>query len=123
MRKDGNLAKEVKIIPIAVTEIILDPTSLNFVEGDKAKKITAKIEPANASNKTVKWTSDNASVAKVDEDGNVTPGVVGTATITAAIEDGKKSKTCNVVVSKKNFSRRCCICKHCSDTESFCRCS
>ena len=101
VRKDGNLAKEVKIIPIAVTEIILDPTSLNFVEGDKAKKITAKLEPANASNKTVKWTSDNASVAKVDEDGNVTPGVVGTATITAAIEDGKKSKTCNVVVSKK----------------------
>ncbi|MGI6596544.1 MAG: Ig-like domain-containing protein [bacterium] len=53
--------------------------------------ITATVKPANATNKTVTWTTSNANVATV-ANGVVTANEVGTATITATA--GGKTAAC-----------------------------
>lgn len=45
--------------------------------------MTATVEPANAENKTVTWTSSDDTIATVDSNGLVTAVKAGTATITA----------------------------------------
>lgn len=46
----------------------------------------------------VQWTSSNESVAKVDQNGNVTTYKTGSAVITCASSDGSVSDTCQVTV-------------------------
>ncbi|GFZ33961.1 hypothetical protein CSC2_44870 [Clostridium zeae] len=87
-----------KVPQYPITSIALDKTSLSL--GYKTQyKLTANISPQNADNKTLYWTSSNPSVATVDEDGNVTGMIDGTAVITAATIDGKVKATSNVTVS------------------------
>lgn len=78
-------------VKLAPTEIILD------VNGTRT--LTATVEPANATNQKVTWSSDNESVATVDNSGNVTAKAAGTATITVTTEDGAKTATCKVTVN------------------------
>ncbi len=61
--------------------------------------IIAKVEPDNATNKTVTWTTSDASVATV-ANGVVTAKAVGTATITAIA--GGKTATCEVNVLEES---------------------
>ena len=46
--------------------------------------------PSNATNKSISWSSSNASVATVSN-GVITARKAGTATITASAADGKKA--------------------------------
>ncbi|MCU6791823.1 Ig-like domain-containing protein [Paenibacillus sp. WQ 127069] len=62
-------------------------------------QLTAKVEPANADNKAVTWSSSNPAVATVDEDGLVTVHTAGTVVIKVATEDGGFSDTCTVTVN------------------------
>ena len=82
---------------VPVTGISVNPTSMTFILGDAARRITATITPFFATNTNIIWTSSNPSVANVN-DGLVTPGVVGTTTITARTEDGNFTATCIVTV-------------------------
>ena len=82
---------------IPVESITLDNTSITFEEGE-SKTLKATVTPSNATNKTVSWSSSNASVASVDQNGKVTAVMEGTATITAKVED--KQATCKVTVEK-----------------------
>ena len=50
------------------------------------------ITPADATNKGLKWTSSNNSVATVDENGKVTAKSKGQVTITATAKDGSEKK-------------------------------
>ena len=59
--------------------------------------LTATVTPLNASERTVTWTSDNTSVARVDSNGKVIATGVGSATVTASA--GGKSARCTVVVT------------------------
>lgn len=53
----------------------------------------------NLTLKQLQWTSDNPSVATVDQDGYVTAINVGTATITAITTDGSNiSASCVITV-------------------------
>lgn len=72
--------------PILVTDITV--TGTLSVEEGKTTKLTAGVEPENATNKLIDWTSSNESVATVSETGLVTAVSVGTATITATAKDG-----------------------------------
>lgn len=72
--------------PILVTDITVTGT-LSIEEG-KTTQLTAGIEPANATNQLIDWTSNNENVATVSETGLVTAVSVGTATITATAKDG-----------------------------------
>ena len=88
-------------VPIAVTSITLDSTSITLVEGEN-HTLTATISPSNAENQKVLWSSNTSSVASV-KDGIVTAIKVGTATITAKSDDGGKTATCEVTVSAKVY--------------------
>ena len=98
------LRTKVKVINsyVYVQNIKLDKTNINLdLNGTKTTKITATIEPANANNKNLSWTSNNIGVATVDENGNVTAVGVGNATITAKTLDGSNiTKTCQVNVTR-----------------------
>ena len=81
-----------------VTNITLDKTELSLSIGD-SETLTATIEPNNATNKTVTWSSDNADVAIVNN-GTVKAMGAGDATITVTTEDVGKTATCVVQVRK-----------------------
>ncbi len=82
---------------VAVTEVTLSQTSLTLDEGESAT-LTATVLPADATDKTVTWSSSNSSVATVSG-GVVTAVGEGTATITASA--GGKTAQCTVTVNKK----------------------
>ena len=80
---------------VPVSSVGLDKTSLSMSVGD-TEVLTATVNPSNATDKTVTWSTDNSSVATVSN-GTVTAVAEGTATITASA--GGKSATCSVAVS------------------------
>ena len=61
-------------------------------------KFNAAVLPDDAVNKNFTWSSSDPSVATVDENGKVSPNVVGTANITATTEVGGITATCTVTV-------------------------
>lgn len=67
-----------------------------------AIKLTAVIDPVDADNKNVSWSSSNDTVASVDQNGNVTALAEGSATITVTTEDGGKTSKCEVDVTPTN---------------------
>lgn len=83
---------------VHVTGVSLDETTLNLAIGD-SEKLTATVQPENASIKTVTWQSDSDDVATVD-DGNVTAVAPGTCNITAKTTDGGFTATCAVTVPR-----------------------
>jgi len=68
-------------------------------------KLRAKITPANATKKAVKWKSSNKNIATVNRHGKVTAKRVGKATITATARDGSKKKALFVITvkAKENY--------------------
>jgi|GEM_PF-1080979 len=82
---------------VKVASVTLSKTSLEMKVGGSDETLTATVAPENATSKDVTWTSDNTSVATV-ENGTVKAIGVGTATITASA--GGKSATCTVNVTK-----------------------
>ena len=98
--RDGGKTATCKVTvnPMPVDSITLNPTTLTLTRGETGK-LTATVTPDNADNKTVTWSSSDASVATVDNDGTVTAVKVGTATITATTRDGDKTATCTITVS------------------------
>ena len=94
--KDITLTAKWKFNGVYVNKVTLDKTSHSMNVGEKVT-LTATVEPSNATNKTVSWTSSNTSVATVSN-GVVTAVGSGTVTITATA-DGKKI-TCTITVIK-----------------------
>ena len=60
--------------------------------------LSATVNPNNATNKTITWSSSNSSVATIDSNGKVTAVGAGTTTITAKV--GGKTATCTITVIK-----------------------
>ena len=88
-----------KVYP--VTGVTLDKTSATLTEGDELT-LTATVNPDNATNKNVTWTSSNGTVASVSN-GKVTALKAGKTTITVKTEDGGKTATCEVTVNAKVY--------------------
>ena len=89
----------VNAATVPVTGVSLTPASLSLFTGDTAT-LTATVQPSNATNQNVTWSSDKPDVATVDAAGKVTAVGAGTATITVTIEDGNKTATCTVTVTR-----------------------
>ena len=82
---------------VKVDSVTLNNSSLTLTV-DETATLTATVTPENATNKEIKWESNNQSIATVDENGTVTAVGEGTATITATA-DGVKAE-CTVTVNK-----------------------
>gem|GEM_PF-5500246 len=85
---------------VPVTSISLNKTSLTLTEKGATETLVATVYPPNATNKSIKWSSDRKAVATVSDSGVVTPVKAGTANITAMAADGsKKFAKCAVTVN------------------------
>lgn len=82
----------------AVTAIVLDQTVYDVPIG-KTKKITASIEPADANDKKIDWSSSDETIVKIDANGTIRAVSPGSAEIVASANDGSGVKAkCNVTV-------------------------
>lgn len=64
-----------------------------------SRQLTAVIDPEEAYNKTILWSSSNSKIATVTPDGVVTALKEGKVTIKAVSQDSGKSATCKVTVA------------------------
>ena len=92
---------------IPVTSITLNETNATLVLTPDNRKptlqLTAKVEPEEAADPSVEWTSSDASIASVDETGLVTGLKAGTVTISCtAKEDSGISATCEITITEEN---------------------
>ena len=104
----GNDSKEytLTIAPkptVSVTGVSLDKGTMELYTGNTAI-LTATVEPGNATDKTVIWSSDNEAVATVDENCTVTAVAAGEAIIIVTTVDGGFTATCTVTVTQSIYS-------------------
>ena len=105
--EEGNKTDECKVIvkeesdPVAVTGVKLPFTALTQKIGTSFT-LVATIEPANATNKTVTWSSSNNTVASVTNMGVVQAKAAGTADITVTTADGGHTATCSFTVTTED---------------------
>ena len=83
-------AKSIKGVSIV-------PGSLTLTVG-MSRHLNVRLEPENADNPKVTWSSGNSGVATVAKDGTVTAVSVGTTTVTVKTVDGGFTATCAVTV-------------------------
>lgn len=84
-----------------VSGVKLSSDSLTLKVG-QAAALKASIEPENADNKNLSWTSTNSKVAIVDSNGNVEALSKGSTVISVKTEDGGYTDNCQVDVIPDN---------------------
>lgn len=105
----NTLAEDTELSAIGVTrfyhrpdEVTVEITDLSFeedtitLEKGETKTITPTIEPANATNKNLTWTSSDDEIAEVSGKGVITAKKAGSAVIT--VKSGEVSATLTVKV-------------------------
>ena len=89
--------------PVKVSNVTVNPATVKLTSKGQTTQLSAIVLPSNAENKSIVWSTSNASVATVDNNGVVTAVANGNATITAAALDGSgKYAECSVVVEIPN---------------------
>lgn len=83
------------------TSVSINKRAVTVLAGN-GETLTATVNPGNAANKSIKWTTSNSGVATVSSSGRVTGVAPGTATITATAGDGYSKTTCSVTVLMAN---------------------
>ena len=83
---------------VAVSSISLDKTSASMIVGETLQ-LNVTFTPYNATNKKLKWSSDDESVVTVSDSGLVTALKVGAASIYVESLDGGKQASCFVAVN------------------------
>ena len=95
---------EVEVYGSAVTTVV-HPTSVSLnkttdsIATGATDKLTATVAPTTATNKSVTWSSSDATIASVASDGIVKGVKTGAATITARTADGGFTAACKVNVT------------------------
>ena len=89
--------------PVLVTSISLNYSYLLLTPNYDSRRLSMVVYPSNADNKKVSWSSSNSEVATVN-DGVVTTGVKGSATITCSATDGS-GVTATCLIRVGNWDR------------------
>lgn len=76
----------ISVVPTLVSSITLSESTLQLMTPDTFK-LEAEVGPADATDKSVSWTSSNNAVATVDESGNITAVGAGEAEIKVMAND------------------------------------
>ncbi len=99
---DGNLTAvstiNVTANPIAVTGITVNSDTVTLQVGNTST-ITESITPANATDKSVIWSSLDTSIATVNNNGLITAIAEGNTTITVTTTDGSFTASSTVTVT------------------------
>ncbi|MCM3627101.1 S-layer homology domain-containing protein [Paenibacillus glycanilyticus] len=82
----------------SVNGVSLNKYALSYKVGG-TETLTATVNPEDAANKQVTWSSSNTAVATVNASGVVTAVGAGTANVTATTEDGHRIATAVVTVT------------------------
>ena len=91
-------AKWEEVAKAKVSGIVLDQTTLKMLPNDTIK-LVATVQPDNAGNKEVTWSTSNPAIATVDTEGNINALKEGTVIITATSQEGGFTAACTVVIS------------------------
>ncbi|NME69317.1 carbohydrate-binding protein [Flammeovirga aprica] len=86
---------------VGVTDIMVTPSALALETGAQGN-LTGQVVPANATDQTMLFASNNEDVATVNQSGVVTAVGEGTAVITATSTDGGFTATSTVTVSNSS---------------------
>jgi uncharacterized protein YjdB len=84
---------------VAVTGVTLTAAS-SIVKVGGTTSLVATVQPANASNKSLVWSSSNTSVATVSNTGVVTGLAKGSATITVKTQSGNATASVGITVEE-----------------------
>ena len=97
--EDGGFTAQstVTVVFISVTGVKISLNSISVNIG-ATEQLTASVEPSNAVNQNINWSSSDTSLATVDSTGLVTGVSKGTATITVTTEEGGFTDQCTVTV-------------------------
>lgn len=96
----GDMEFVVNARKILVSQITLDATG-KTIKVNESFVLGISVEPDNALDRSVQWSSSNTNVATVDSNGRVTAVAAGTAVIKAAAKDGSgRYAVCNVTVTE-----------------------
>lgn len=87
---------------VKVTSVSLDASTLDLYV-DSTAVLVASVQPGNATDKSVKWVSDNESVVSVDASGKLTGKAEGSAKVSVTTTDGGFTAACQVSVSALNI--------------------
>ena len=90
--------KEAAPTTVAVTGVTLNKVKTTIVVGI-SETLGATVAPAEATDRSVTWSSDNTAVATVDKNGVVTAVKEGNAKITVTTTDGGFKAVCEVTVT------------------------
>lgn len=94
----------VRPVKVLSSEIVVSRTAATIYKGNKLQ-LRSYVSPSNATNRTVKWTTNNPYVATVSSAGLVTAKGAGKATITARTTDGTKlTASCQITVRNKTLN-------------------
>ena len=96
--KKASCVVQVSASTVSVESVTLNQTAISLKSGE-SQTLTATVNPSNATDKTIAWSSSNPNVATVS-DGKVVGVSAGSATITASV--GGKTVTCIVTVAQGN---------------------
>lgn len=82
-----------------VTGLVLDKSAITLTSLGETCQLTATVQPEDASNKVVRWTSANSTIAYVSNSGSVVAVGEGETVVMATTVDGGFLATCKVTVN------------------------
>ncbi len=90
----------ITVVRTPVTGLSLSNTELRLNEG-QISDLVPIVVPADATDPSVTWNSEDPSIASVDANGIVTAHVVGTTIVTAtSVSDPEIKATCTIIVER-----------------------
>ena len=89
LKSDPSISSSVTIVvnPIKVSKITVNGYGKDYLVKDDTVTLTTTVEPGDAANKSIVWSSSNNDVATVDQNGKVTAVGQGTVSIKAMNDD------------------------------------
>lgn len=88
---------------VKTNEVSFEEDEMDIVVGAK-KKLNAEVNPSDATDASIIWSTSDAEIATVTQDGTVKGIKEGTVYITATTKDTNLSASCKVVVHPKGTS-------------------
>ena len=91
--EDGSelTASATVTVTVPVTGIKITTKGNTPVPFGESLKVEYTVQPENATNRTIEWTSSNEEILRVDENGTVTAVAAGKANITGKADNGKSA--------------------------------